>query len=109
MATIYIAGPMTGYPDHNYPAFDAAAAQLEQDGYTVLTPSRINDEQDFTPGTQTWETYMRYSLTMVLDADAVALLPGWQQSRGATLEHRVARELGLPVADLHEWTRQDAA
>lgn len=40
---------------------------------------------------------MRLSIAQVLQAEAVALLPGWVNSRGALLERRIATALGLLV------------
>ena len=91
---VYLSGPMTGIPEHNYPAFTAAREQLRSEGFTVLCPA----EAGTVPG-WTWEQYLRRDLAMVLFAHAVVVLPGWEQSRGACLEVHVARELGLRVID----------
>ena len=96
---VYISGPMTGIPDHSYPAFETARKQLINDGFTVLCPAEAGQVNGWT-----WEQYLTRDLRMVLDADAVAALPGWENSRGAKLEIHVARELGKPVvgiADAH--------
>ena len=37
---IYIAGPMTGLPDSNYPAFHAAEARLQALGHEPHNPAR---------------------------------------------------------------------
>ena len=37
--SIYIAGPMSGKVDHNYPAFHAAAKFLREKGWTVFSPA----------------------------------------------------------------------
>lgn len=103
MTTVYVAGPMTGLPDYNYPAFNQAAAELTDAGYDVLNP--VTSEDDNTTGTtQTWQWYMRHALAMVIRADGVALLPGWETSRGATLEVHVVQSLDLPVTDVAGWT-----
>ena len=43
---IYIAGPMTGRPDLNFPAFHAAATTLRDAGFDVVNPAEINPDQD---------------------------------------------------------------
>ena len=103
MTTIYVAGPMSGLPEFNYPAFNAAADALRGRGHSVLNPVDV-EERNPTPGVpQDWDWYMRHALRMVLDSDAVALLPGWEKSRGATLEHQVATALRLDVRPIDEW------
>ena len=103
---LYVAGLMTGYAEQNYPAFNAAADLLREHGYTVLNPvdsERLNP----TPGQlQSWDWYMRHAMKMVLEAEAVALLPNWQESRGAKLEVHVARSLGMQVAPYKLWVDQ---
>lgn len=96
---LYIAGPMTGREDFNYPAFYAAARDLTRAGFDVLNPAF--DEK--VPGSRPWEWYMRRALSMVLDSDGVALLDGWEMSRGATFEHLTARTLDMPCRPLQVW------
>ena len=105
-AVVYIAGPMTGYPQFNYPAFNAAAQSLRDAGYDTLNP--VDSEQHNDTGTpQTWDWYMRHALRMVLDADGIACLPGWESSKGASLEVTVASALGVKVAPVERWLAGD--
>ncbi|WP_220816190.1 DUF4406 domain-containing protein [Pseudomonas paralcaligenes] len=87
---IYLAGPMTGIPLDNYPAFNTAAARLRAQGYHVENPAE-NPRQD------SWEAYMRQSIRQMLTCDLVAFLPGWAESRGALLERYVAHQVGLQL------------
>ena len=107
MTTIYVAGPMTGLPDFNYPAFDRAAADLFGLGYEVLNPVMGAYRDDAPrPGVEQdpqWQDYMRNGINQLIRADGVALLPGWLGSRGATIEVYLAHRLGLDVRDLTEW------
>ena len=93
--TLYLAGPMTGYPDWNFPAFHAAAERLRDKGHAVLNPAENFGGDPTRPRAD----YMRLDLAHLLAAEGVAVLPGWERSRGASLEVAVARELGLPVVD----------
>jgi hypothetical protein len=86
----YIAGPMTGLPDFNYPAFHAEAARLRKLGYHVENPAEKKEQP-------TWAAYMRQAITYMLTCEIVALLPGWTESRGATLERYIAQQLGLTI------------
>lgn len=93
MTVVYIAGPMTGIPEFNYPAFHAAAKLLRAVGYTVVSPAEIHGNDTERP----WEDYLRRDLVALMSCDALALLPGWSGSRGARLEKHVADELGMPI------------
>lgn len=84
----YLAGPMTGLPDFNYPAFHAEAARLRALGYQVENPAE-NPPQDG------WEDYMKQAIPQLLTCDLMALLPGWHESKGAMLEHHIACHLGI--------------
>lgn len=98
MTAIYVAGPMTGLPDFNYPAFYAAAAKLRAAGYDVENPAENKVE-----GTASWLAYMRMSLVQIARVDGIALLPGWQDSRGARIEAKLAEDLGLRLWGVDQW------
>lgn len=101
---LYVAGPMSGLPEFNYPAFNDAADLLRDAGYSVLNP--VDSEQhNHTGQPQQWQWYMRHALRMVTEADGVALLADWDKSRGAQLEFHVAGALALPCYPLIEWLR----
>lgn len=104
---VYIAGPMTGHPDLNYPAFFQAAQQLTDAGYDPINPAR--DRDGLVVGVATWQDFMRAALRDIADADGVAFLPGWVESRGASIEVRLAGELGIKVAPLGLWIWQGDA
>ena len=88
---IYIAGPMTGLPNYNKEAFDAAAIRIAADNYVVINPaSNFGGDQ-----TLTHAQYMRYSIHQLLIVDAVYMLNNWQLSDGAIVEHEIAKSLGL--------------
>ena len=91
--TIYLAGPMSGIADHNRPAFNVAAESLREQGYNVVNPADF----DTTLTAPSWICCMVRDIPHVCSADAVAVLPGWEQSDGAKLEVFVATKLGKPV------------
>lgn len=93
--SVYIAGPMTGHPDFNYPAFAYAAIVLRAKGVDARSPHEIDNEGQ----EQTWEWYMRRAIQMLLDCDEIVMLPGWQESRGACFERSVAEVLGMPISE----------
>lgn len=91
----YISGPMTGYPDLNYPAFFAAEETVRALGHETLNPARH-------PAKGSWADYLRLDLADVLAAEQVVVLPGWEASRGAALEVHVAHQLGIPVLPIDQ-------
>ena len=95
-ADIYLAGPMSNLPEFNYPAFNAAAKQLRELGFTVENPA----ENDGGSTGKPWAWYMRRAIKQLVTCDIVVLLPGWEESRGARLERFIAHELGMPVDTL---------
>ena len=61
LPTLYIAGPMRGYPDHNFPAFRAAAAALRRAGYGVVNPAELHSGVLDLP----WSEYLRRDLALL--------------------------------------------
>lgn len=92
MTRIYIAGPMSGLPELNYPAFNAKAAELRAMGYHVENPA-----ENPPPHCNSWLGYMRLALVQIARCDAVVMMPGWEKSRGARIEHQLAVGLGLEI------------
>lgn len=101
---VYVAGPMTGIKEFNYPAFNAVADQLRAQGYEVENPA----DHGVVEGAQ-WADYMAYDLTRLGLCGQVAVLPGWENSKGARLEVHIARELGMPVVNAHDLVSMEIA
>lgn len=102
---LYIAGPMTGYPDFNYPAFFKAADLLASAGHETINPARTEGRE----GCTTWLGFMRASLRDIAACDGIATLDGWQESRGARIEVRLAWDLDLPCKRIGEWLIESGA
>ena len=91
----YISGPMSGYPEHNVAQFTITAKLLRERGYEIVNPV----EFDESPGLA-WSDYLRKDIRALIDCHGVITLPGWQESRGATLEVHIAHALGMTVLPL---------
>lgn len=111
---IYIAGPMRGIAEFNFPAFHAAAADLRGKGHEVFNPAErdiLATGVDISKGNATGDNSiaevkhgfnLREALKddlefVCLHADAVVVLPGWEKSLGAQAEVATARALSLRV------------
>lgn len=91
---MYCAGPMSDCKeDFNRESFRQAADIVEEHGYEPVTPVDIDDEVDHS-GWE-WSDYLRADIKVITDCDLIALLPGWEESRGAQLEYQTAMGLGL--------------
>lgn len=104
---IYLAGPMTGLPEFNFPAFDAAAAVLEAEGHEVFNPAKMDRDVGFDPSSTSvskefLRDALRRDLSAICECDAIAMLPGWEKSGGARVEWSLACHLGLKVVYLPE-------
>jgi hypothetical protein len=89
---VYVAGPMSGIKDHNFPAFHATAAALRAAGYDVVNPAEQEYNNDLT---RPWDFYMRRDIPLLCTCDAIYMLQGWGASKGATLEYVIATRLGM--------------
>jgi len=114
---IYLAGPMTGIPHFNYPAFNAAAARLRGSGHEVFNPAEHDiamHGKDISNPEGCAETAAREhgfdrraalkaDLSWICDqAEAIALLPGWQRSSGANAERALATAIDIEIIELAE-------
>jgi len=104
---LYIAGPMDGLPDHNFPAFDAAAKVLRGLGHTVVSPAEMTRaaynicggkeicEQRLGSAEKVRQHFIKQDLAGLIYCDGIVFLQGWSDSRGATFENLVVAQTGL--------------
>lgn len=96
---IYISGPITGKPNLNREAFAQAAEAIRAAGHEAVNPHEITAPLgDDAP----WEEYMKIDIAALVTCDAILLLEGWQGSKGARLENKIARKLKIARLDSPE-------
>jgi len=96
---IYIAGPMTGYNNLNWDAFDQKELELAAEGWDPVNPAKLDRESGIDPNRNLDDyDYTECALRDVealLQCDAIYLMSGWQHSRGASWERALAKHHGI--------------
>jgi hypothetical protein len=105
---IYIAGPMRGMPQLNFPAFDKARDFFRNAGWEVYSPADIDRAAGISEAT--WDDdapdvqeklreVARRDFDALIQCDAIALLEGWERSRGVAWERPLADFIKLEIYD----------
>lgn len=109
---LYIAGPMRGIKDFNFPAFYEVERCLQMLGHEAFNPARRDEEKygeyvtKSDTGSEAEAESKGFSLREALaadckwiaeQADGIVVLPGWEASKGAQAETALGRALGLPI------------
>lgn len=95
---LYVSGPITGRPHGNRTAFDTAAQLLRQRGFEVVNPHDLDHA-----GVIEWAEHMRRDIRALMACHGLALLDGWEHSRGSLLEHHIAQQLGMTCQSVEDW------
>lgn len=113
---VYIAGPMTGYPNFNFDAFMAgerdmeglekfdeifnpARKDIETYGEEMATTNPTGDPKfaEYNHGFSLRDALGKDLAFITSKATHIYMLRGWEKSRGATAEHATAVALGLEI------------
>lgn len=105
---IYIAGPMTGFPRYNEDSFKKANVFLSKiHGGAIVNPSVI--VMSIYRNNAIIATHFNYDRfidvlknIMEKECDTIALLPGWEKSKGAKIELHHALKNGMKVILLNQ-------
>lgn len=111
--SVYVSGGMTGLPEFNYPAFRSATASLRAAGYTGWCPTehtgidttgmtgteRSGSDDPRLASFDLQTSFAEYARVITTEVDAVAVIPGWEKSKGARAEVALAQAVGKPIID----------
>jgi Domain of unknown function (DUF4406) len=100
---LYLSGPMTGLPECNKESFMEAEIFLRECGYEVLNPWLLDN---YRPKEMTWAQRVQDDIKVMMICNAVAILPGWLNSRGARLETELAHTLGWKIKPVEDWIKE---
>lgn len=94
---VYLSGPITDADPEkqkeNLQKFHDVAKELRDKGYEVVNPAELSE---LAPGLS-YQAYIRVDLREMLMCNAVLMLTGYQESKGAMIEKKVAEMVGISV------------
>lgn len=92
---IYLSGPMSGIPEYNFPAFKQATKRLRDMGHRVYSPHEFPN--NWTDKHDVRKAFASYCSFICLEAEAIVLLPFWENSAGCAIELGLAKKCGLKI------------
>lgn len=91
--TVYLSGKISGLKEPVAQAkFEKAERMFIDFGYDVVNPMKLDHDHD-----RTWCEYMKRDIKALCDCTMICMLPNWEESRGAVVEHTIAQMIGIPV------------
>jgi len=92
---IYIAGPYTGDRDKNIQDARKVSIELWKKGHAVVCP-HLNTAKMEDDGIE-YDVILRGDVDIISRCDAIMMMENWEESSGASLEHKYAEGIGLPI------------
>lgn len=92
MEKIYISGKITGIENEAPKLFARAEYLFLSQGYDVINPITLNHNHNLS-----WLNYMRVDVVALVYCDSIYMLDNWLYSKGAIVEYKIAKMLGLKI------------
>ena len=100
---VYLSGPITGLSEEEYTRrFATAERHYEAAGYEVVNPVTLSKALLEEKPDAEYEDFMQKDLEALKICTHIALLEGWEQSKGANREKEEAEKLGLGIMEFKE-------
>lgn len=100
MKTIYLCGPMSNIANLNRDEFALTAEKFRAEGFNVIVPYELTEHLDLDPK-RDYDKLMDIDIAeMILKADVVVTLMGWETSNGANEEIQHARLRKIPIVHI---------
>lgn len=93
MKRIYISGKISGLPIEEV----KAKFQAAEDNIAKIGEVPVNPLKNGLPDDASWYDHMVKDISMLFGCDQILMLPCWVHSKGARIEHFIAREIGIEV------------
>ena len=104
MKSVYIAGPYSAkdraHENANIMSAAGWAAYYIREGWAVFCPHTMTSTIDRVfniGGAITYDDWLTMDFYWLSKCDAIHMLPGWRDSKGASMEYLVAKGLGLEI------------
>lgn len=93
---VYISGGMTGVKDYEK-HFNDAELFLKSNGFRCINPLNISADVERCVMNPGYGDYMKEDISNLLSCSAIYMLKGWRRSKGAKLERKIAKTIGLEI------------
>ena len=103
MKSIYISGPISADSREEEERHIHVAGRVATDymcqGWAVFCPHTMTADIHYkhSKGLLQWRDYLAADIYWLSRCDAIHMLPGWKNSKGASIEYLVAKGLGLEI------------
>lgn len=103
MKTVFLSGPISGMTDGIH--FNVAATKIHAIGWRTINPfglinvyGGVDDSTASASNNDANHTFwMRKSLSLMMDCDAVYFVAGWEKSKGARIERALVESIGMEI------------
>ena len=108
MEQIYLCGPVSGRPkEEAFKHFERIENKIIKSTQGTDLKFFIHNPMKFVPADiNSWTEEMKICVAALTVCDGIALLKGWQKSKGANIELKLAQELQIPVVYVEDFERQ---